>query len=138
MKRLIFASIISPTTTYESKKAILDVSYVNNSKRRITGVLLYDDVYFLECVEGKEKVIDNLFKKISQDTRHYNIKLLGQEPIEEQMFSDWILGFINREQNTTKLLIEYTSNINFKPVDYDYQTALKTIEALYKADNILS
>jgi hypothetical protein len=44
---------------------------------------------YLQLLEGFETSVDQLYLKISKDTRHANIKILNEENIENRLFTTW-------------------------------------------------
>ncbi|MCZ4694949.1 hypothetical protein DWB61_08100 [Ancylomarina euxinus] len=71
-----------------------------NEIQNITGLLLYNDEAFIQVIEGKREIIQNLFKLISKDSRHSNMVKLLEEPIEKRDFPGWSMGFrkLNKQQ----------------------------------------
>jgi len=67
----------------------------NNSLYQITGMLVFFDGTFVQYLEGPEKNIDALYKKISNDKRHRDIVLLIEDYIENREFADWSMAFKN-------------------------------------------
>ena len=48
-----------------------------NKQQNVTGLLLYNDGSFIQVIEGKSKMLIELYEKIKQDHKHENIvKLL--------------------------------------------------------------
>lgn len=68
---------------------ILQSSVRNNAKANVTGVLLYSEKKFLQCIEGEFETIIALYDKIKQDPRHYDTVMLGIMPIKERSFPAW-------------------------------------------------
>jgi hypothetical protein len=70
------------------------LSYENNAKRGVTGMLLYKEGNFMQVLEGDEREVRIVFyEKISADTRHKDIIVLLQGSVAERQFSDWAMGF---------------------------------------------
>jgi len=72
---------------------LLEKSRSNNVLKGITGMLLYCDGDFIQTLEGKKEVLDELYQIISKDPRHrYIIKVAeGFQP--ERKFQNWSMGF---------------------------------------------
>jgi len=75
--------------------AMLNKSRSSNEKNNITGLLLYEDGYFLQVLEGETQELEQLFENIRQDNRHYEIITYWKVEINERKFGDWKMGFIN-------------------------------------------
>jgi hypothetical protein len=50
--RLVYASTLNKKTDPSELKKILDVATTNNVEENITGILVFGDDYFLQCLEG--------------------------------------------------------------------------------------
>jgi len=129
MKQLVYTSIIDTSVDFEEIHRLLTKAVENNKKKSITGMMVYSNDYFLQCIEGEAKDIDELFKKIVKDKRHYDIKLLGKKDIEKRYFDEWNLGFINNSKYIKKLIETKTGVKEFEPYKFDYENAR---DILYK------
>ena len=69
---LVFTSVATRKISDEDLKGLLDKSRQYNLALNITGMLLYLDPYFMQILEGDESIIDEKFKKISNDEMHHN------------------------------------------------------------------
>ena len=97
---LVFTSVATRKISDEDLKGLLDKSRQYNLALNITGMLLYLDPYFMQILEGDESIIDEKFKKISNDEMHHKVSLIYKQPIEERSFSKGTMGF-------NKIGIEY-------------------------------
>lgn len=68
------------------------VKKINHTKFQV--FLFIDPVFFLQLLEGPENAVKELFEVISKDTRHYEIKVLSQGPVEERVFIDWGMNYL--------------------------------------------
>ena len=68
---------------------IVNVSNQNNPSKDITGCLLEGKNSFLQILEGPSDAIKSLYKTISEDNRHTNVKRLCDEPVDTRLFSHW-------------------------------------------------
>ena len=97
---LVFTSVATRKISDEDLKGLLAKSRQYNLALNITGMLLYLDPYFMQILEGDESIIDEKFKKISNDEMHHKVSLTYKQPIEERSFSKGTMGF-------NKIGIEY-------------------------------
>ncbi len=105
---------------------ILYHSYSNNQSLGITGALIYENNKFGQVIEGQEKDIESLWKKIQKDGRHKNVRLIEIKPISERSFSKWTMVFQGNEE-ITKTLPEVSAaieDIDF-PVGHPLLIALR-------------
>lgn len=93
MIELVYYSNSKVDVTSEVLSNILIKSRANNSKKHITGCLLYHNNVFLQLLEGEKEDVQNLYKIIEQDERHSNVTLLLQEDVKERRFPKWSMAF---------------------------------------------
>jgi len=77
---------------------IVNASTQNNPSKDVTGCLLVGKNSFLQILEGPPDAIKRLYKTISEDNRHTNVKRLCDEPVDTRLFSDWSMRSDNYNQ----------------------------------------
>ncbi len=90
---LVYSSIAQPTVDNGVIRDILDTSRKFNSKKKITGCLLFYRGEFIQYLEGKQLAVLELFDRIKDDPRHKKVKLLSHGEIEEREFSGWNMAY---------------------------------------------
>lgn len=97
----------------EMSKSTLDeitrISIRNNRKKGITGILLGIESRYLQFLEGDEEEVLQLFERIKQDPRHYELNKWVQGHSDERIFSDWSMAswlLTNEELKSIKALNE--------------------------------
>ena len=97
----------------EMSKSTLDeitrISIRNNRKKGITGILLGIESRYLQFLEGDEEEVLQLFERIKQDPRHYELNKWVQGHSDERVFSDWSMAswlLTNEELKSIKALNE--------------------------------
>jgi hypothetical protein len=64
---------------------------------------LYDGyATYIQVLEGDSDVVLSLSEKISDDTRHSRVNLLGKNKIQARNFPDRCMGFKNLDQSPMK------------------------------------
>ena len=63
----------------------------------VTGLLVHHRGVFFQFVEGNEQVIRELFKRISQDVRHSNCKIIYTQESDTRLFSNWFTRYLSFE-----------------------------------------
>jgi hypothetical protein len=81
---------------------LLEKSRKNNAKLGITGMLLYKDGEFMQVLEGEEKAVRSLSKRIAEDPRHTNFIILMDRVCTQREFPDWSMGFTNLDELTAQ------------------------------------
>jgi len=119
MRQLIYISSAKHKMNHYQLLEILRVSKENNTKKNISGVLLYDNGTFIQVLEGEEGQLNETFADIQIDERHSNIVIMQNKEIQAREFGDWSMGFENIseiDRNDIDGLAEFNSllkNSNF-------------------------
>src|SRR4051794_10953029 len=90
---LVYLSSARQLYTSSDLSDILTKSRLNNTNKNITGLLLYHEGSILQILEGDEETVIDVYHKIGQDERHYNVLKLVTGTSEERNFPDWSMGF---------------------------------------------
>lgn len=90
--RLIYYSSASPHLQDSDVDAILDEAIRRNGRCGITGLLAYDAFYFMQILEGEDEAVNTLYLSIAADPRHYDVRLILYQRIEERRFSEWSMA----------------------------------------------
>lgn len=77
----------------EDLKALLEKCRVNNARRDVTGMLLYQQRSFFQILEGERGTVEALFEKIAADPRHTRVTRVILETIAERAFAGWSMGY---------------------------------------------
>ena len=115
MIRLVYASRMTDVCEMESLQAILQTSRKNNLEAGITGILMYDPKFFLQCLEGPKEVVNKLYAKILADIRHKDETLLEYANIQDRTFGNWTMGLLRTENLDPDTLKSYTGSNQFDP-----------------------
>lgn len=98
--------------TKEALVALLKDSRERNTKRGITGVLLYKDGNFLHAIEGEQAEVEALSAKIRTDPRHTGVIVLLRGPIAERQFQDYSMAFYDLNTPEVHALPGYNDFLN--------------------------
>lgn len=126
MRRLIYISR-TDNITFQNNKDILTSSFKFNQENRISGALVYGLGFFIQCLEGDEKTVNALYKKISQDTRHYDVTLICEMNIDDRHFPAWHMSLMNISAYTS-----VTDKTDFNPYAMDSKEILALIDKVSK------
>ena len=80
---------------------ILSASNRNNKPLNITGALVFDDLWFLQVLEGDRKDVLVTFDRIREDERHGRVTLVEMRDIESRIFGNWWMGLATRNEKTS-------------------------------------
>jgi hypothetical protein len=92
---LVYVSSATRLMTDAELVELLRQCRINNSRRDITGMLLYKDGNFIQALEGPERDVVELHTRIARDPRHRQMLTLLREPTEQRDFAGWSMGFRN-------------------------------------------
>ena len=67
----------------------------NNAENDITGVLLFNRDYFLQCLEGDAEDVRRTFRTISDDSRHREVTVIAEHEVADRSFPDWSMGLVD-------------------------------------------
>ena len=91
---------------------LLNVSRRNNILQDITGMLLYRNGEFMQCLEGEKETVEKVFEVISGDSRHKDIIVLARKDLVERSFSNWSMGFENLSGSALSEIDGYSNFID--------------------------
>jgi len=97
-KSLIYVSKAEDNVEYDEILDILTHSWKYNHNSYISGMLLYDNRHFMQIIQGPIMTIDKLYARIENDNRHTDIKLIGEELLNERDCSGWGIGFYDKQE----------------------------------------
>lgn len=88
--RLIYASetVGSVGSSTLSVAQILGAATVNNRRDNITSAVMFHEGWCLQGIEGSRTDVDRLMRRIREDRRHVNIRILSDRQVEERRFAE--------------------------------------------------
>jgi len=88
--RVIYASeaVGSTGVSTLSIAQILGVSERNNRRDDITAAVMFHDGWCLHGIEGRRMDVDRLMRRIREDRRHQNVRVISDKPIMGRRFPD--------------------------------------------------
>jgi len=136
MHELLYHSKARNDLSFQDIKSILETSRLYNSKYGITGCLLYHKHEFIQIIEGEQRVLQELFKRIEADPRHTQVVLLSQGEKLKRTFDSWSMAYHEFDTETVERLLFIDNFLAFSKL------ADKTTDAgrlfHYMADELLS
>jgi hypothetical protein len=88
-------------------KRILNTSIHSNSKKGVTGGLIFNRQFFAQVLEGDDAAVTQTFVRINGDQRHRDIVLTGMEPVGERLFGAWSMGYAGKSETFQAICAEY-------------------------------
>lgn len=93
MRRVVYLSTATSLPSVATLDAILADSRGWNADHDVTGLLLYHDGSFLQCLEGPEAGVEATYQKIMTASQHAGMIRLMDERAEVRLFPDWSMAF---------------------------------------------
>jgi hypothetical protein len=93
MFQLIYISTARPGVDQHEVSRILAKARGRNLADRITGLLVFDGVRFLQALEGDHELVEACYARIRKDERHRAPVTLSERDIEKREFGDWTMAW---------------------------------------------
>jgi len=87
------STALIPFTDRELESLLADARTFNKA-RAITGVLLYADGNFMQCLEGPTDSVLRAYDRILASRRHKGLIELNRSNIETRSFDSWEMGLL--------------------------------------------
>lgn len=117
---------------------ILASAIKNNTAAGITGALIFDDMWFVQVIEGPTDAVKSTFERVSHDNRHDNVKLLQKKQVAERHFPDWPMGLALRTPGTEALFERHWLKEGMKPTVLAPAVIFEMMDALIKAGAMMT
>ncbi|UTA47691.1 BLUF domain-containing protein [Simiduia sp. 21SJ11W-1] len=131
LTRLVYTSTISSAFTSDDLEKILEISRKNNPKKGITGMLFFNQKYFLQCLEGSRQEVNATYHKLAKDARHTNIIILDYKEVDFREFSAWSMGYLPESSLTAPIILKYSGLNAFNPYEMSGESAHKMMLELH-------
>ena len=99
MLRVIYTSVQRAGLLRDHLEKLCQHAAAKNSSLDVTGLLLSNGLEFMQCIEGPDEAVIQVYKKIVQDPRHDDIRLLVSVQTQERLFPNWgMVGMVTKPQ----------------------------------------
>ncbi len=103
-----------------------------NKSQEITGILLFNERNFFQLIEGEKHIVQNLYEKILQDSRHHDIIKFLEMEVCRPSFDGYLTDFItDTKRYDPPLLKNYLHYIEV--LEPESQKAIKRVIELMVA-----
>ena len=93
LRSIIYVSTAVSLFTEQQLESLLVEARRLNLESGVTGVLLYCDGNFMQCLEGPPDSLQTTYDRILASRRHTNVVQLLDRRIEARSFAEWQMGF---------------------------------------------
>ena len=75
-----------------------------NHAESITGLLIYDEGYFYQWLEGPSQAVTRVWESIRADPRHYQVEVLREQRIAKRHFGNWNMRLARRANKISRIV----------------------------------
>lgn len=93
---LTYKSLATSSPGSADLQALVGQARARNRSLDVTGMLLFENGYFLQTLEGPPDKLDLLWSSIKRDVRHDHIEVLSEHIVPARVFSNWNLLHYDR------------------------------------------
>ncbi|MFP4602148.1 MAG: BLUF domain-containing protein, partial [Halochromatium sp.] len=130
LTRIVYCSELTENIGSDEIADILQVSRENNAKQAVSGVLLFNTHYFLQCLEGSRAAVNGIYCRICCDQRHHNAQLLTYGEVSQRLFSAWSMAYVPWTEATRTRIAQYSIGTEFNPYQMSAESVVKLLEEL--------
>ncbi|MFM7697002.1 MAG: BLUF domain-containing protein [Limnohabitans sp.] len=87
--------------------SILKTALVFNKINQVTGVLCQGKGFFLQILEGERSVVNQLYGRITRDTRHKDVEMISLQEISARQFGIWSMALIDLDESDPMVALQH-------------------------------
>jgi hypothetical protein len=76
--------------------ALLRNAQSRNRTEQLSGLLIYDQGYYFQWLEGPQEALQRVWHSIMRDPRHREIQILREQAMPKRFFGDWDMRLARR------------------------------------------
>jgi hypothetical protein len=134
MKQLYTICYVSKASTALTNSQVEDLFEYTatwNNKHDVSGILLHSIGNFFQVLEGTEKVLISLFRRIKEDSRHGELYEIFNKSTSQPVFENYKSTFdIVKTNNDLKMLLTYLNQDNSNSTNLKLKRLLKPFDML--------
>jgi hypothetical protein len=111
---------------------ILSSANRNNKALGLTGALIFDELWFMQALEGNREAVWKTFQRICEDERHGNVVLVEMREVSERRFGNWWMGLATRNDETEATFAPYLRHGHLSPPSMSAERMLALMVELAK------
>jgi hypothetical protein len=132
LHRLIYTSIqrLDAAELDHEVEDLIRASIRNNREAAITGLLLVHAGRFVQALEGPAEAVMNTYRRILDDRRHRDARVLAAGPAEGREFADWNMCARRISAADDAILATLSQREAFEPEALSARSALRLLKAV--------
>ncbi|WP_164843983.1 BLUF domain-containing protein [Croceicoccus ponticola] len=95
MRQLLYTSKAVAGIVERDVRMIVGASQYRNSLDRITGILLFDGLRFMQFIEGSDVAVSSLMDRLYADVRHREVIVMHDAAAERRSFPIWSMRWVH-------------------------------------------
>ena len=103
---ICYVSTAAPNLSKKDIDDLLRTTEKKNNKKDFTGIFLFSKGNFLQILEGEKEHVQELFSKIKEDPRHYDVLIIFQEETGHGKFDRYTSSIISEDTRMTNKDVE--------------------------------
>lgn len=135
MLRLTYVSRAADSLDSKQLTEILKQARINNTEKGITGILVFNKNYFLQCVEGSRIAINELLNALVADNRHHDLQIIEAREVNERIWGEWSMDYVSPNPSNRSLFLKYSSSQDFNPYLMSARSTEWLLHALSEAQH---
>lgn len=132
MIRLTYISRYNPKNPPIELARILEQAQKNNIRRAITGVLIINEDFFIQSIEGTRPAINELLRALVKDKRHFSLQIIDCIEVIERRWQKWSMKYLTLSEQNKDEVFKLTAGTAFNPYLMSSAQITKMIDALSK------
>lgn len=134
ISRATFKSYSSASGVEPNVGRILLTSRRNNAARGVVGGLYYGDGCFFQYLEGEENSVRALFDAIAGDSRHGDVRVVLDKPIDALSFHGWSMKYVPVAKDVEAFLQRHRLR-RFDPYRFDDRMFAEMVSLIQRGSN---
>lgn len=130
-KELIYCSRVAPQLGVNGVYDILAQCTELNAQNNIGGVLMFNNRFFLQAIEGTVDVVDATFARVSRDIRHHSLLTVSESVHKSRRWSAWRMTYLGHNETQRQLLNLHSSFGVFDPTAMTSLTLIKLMHTFF-------
>lgn len=94
---------------------LIGVCMAQNRRDRVTGVLVHDETWFVQALEGDAAAVSQSFERILRDPRHGEVTLTQMRPVATRRYGCAPMAAIARDEDNASIFRQYAEGTGFDP-----------------------
>ena len=94
---IFYCSVLAQDLPANAVGAIVGQARARNAAQDITGLLVFDGMRFCQHLEGPRDAVEALMRRIEQDPRHTEVRVVHEGPLESRRYSGFGMGLAESE-----------------------------------------